>query len=95
MVSDVYMICDAYESGVGWGKSGRAGCNPYPISGGNINAQCHEAWNHGYEFGLESIGLNQQDWYAKQRKQVELDYALEVAANANWSVDPNATSFLS
>lgn len=74
MVSEVYMICDAYESGVGWGKSGRVGHNPYGTSGEAINAQCHEAWQHGYEFGLESIGLAGEDWYAKQRNEVESVY---------------------
>ena len=44
----VWMICVAYESGVGKGKAGKD-CNPYAP-----NTPEHAAWQYGYEFGIES-----------------------------------------
>lgn len=52
-VTHVYMICIAYESGVGKGVDNRDRDNPYTTKGGGINAQCHEAWQHGYDRGQE------------------------------------------
>lgn len=44
----IWMICVAYEAGVGKGKTGRY-INPY-----EANTLEHIAWNYGYEFGIES-----------------------------------------
>lgn len=65
-VSRVYMICDAYESGVGKGRDGVQVENPYAADPG-VNADCHEAWGIGYAEGLsyrfEREG-NTPDWAA-------------------------------
>lgn len=52
MVSEVYMICHAYEAGVGKGRDGSPDRNPYPNDGG-INSKCHEAWGYGYAEGRD------------------------------------------
>jgi hypothetical protein len=48
MVSRVYMICNAYEHGVGRGMKRRAEDNPF-VPGGEEA----EAYRIGWEFGME------------------------------------------
>lgn len=59
-VTHVYMICVAYEAGVGKGIDARDTDNPYPTGGDPINRQCHEAWQHGYDRG-EYIRLQRKE----------------------------------
>lgn len=49
VVSEVYMVCDAYESGVGHGLKNDGKYDDYY---GN-NAVCNEGYKVGYNFGLE------------------------------------------
>lgn len=48
MVSEVFMICDAYESGVGKGLEGREEFRKAPYKEGTPEAEAYET---GYEFG--------------------------------------------
>ncbi len=48
-ISKVFMICDAYESGVGHGFGGNNKGNPYPTG-----TDDYEAYGYGYERGLEN-----------------------------------------
>lgn len=45
-ISKVFMICVAYEQGVGKGQDGSKDRNPYAPG-----TDCHEAWGYGYEEG--------------------------------------------
>lgn len=47
-ITEVFMICDAYEGGMGQGLQRSRGINPYdPLS------KLHEAYQIGYELGLQ------------------------------------------
>ena len=54
-VTDGYMICDAYEAGVGKGLDNWQGGSGITTTGSPINAQCAEAWQHGYDRGQEIL----------------------------------------
>jgi len=69
-ISPVYMVCHAYEAGVGKGRSGIEIANPYDDSPG-LNAQCHEAWQYGYAEGREWF-LAQGDAYRSQAQELEV-----------------------
>ena len=56
----IFMICDAYESGVGKGKANKDTCNPYPYG-----SDCYKAWMFGWEFGQEDFPVTER---AKLRK---------------------------
>lgn len=49
MVSEVFKICNAYESGYGDGQQGEEGKNAYPEG-----SKEHEAYQIGYDAGLAS-----------------------------------------
>jgi len=51
-VSRVYMICHAYEAGVGKGRDGQDVPNPYPTNA-PLSAELHEAWGYGYDEGRQ------------------------------------------
>ena len=51
MVSKVYMICNAYESGIGHGLKKDGLCNPY-----TPGTDEHEAYGVGYQEGVDRAG---------------------------------------
>ena len=50
MVSKVYMICNAYESGIGHGLQQDGMKNPY-----SVGSDEREAWGIGYQEGNERM----------------------------------------
>ena len=50
-ISKVFMICNAYESGVGHGHQMDGLANPFDSK---ISPECHEAYEIGYQFGVNS-----------------------------------------
>jgi len=48
VITDVFMVCNAYESGVGQGMKRSGYKNPY-----QPGSDEHEAWKIGYDFGVE------------------------------------------
>lgn len=51
MVTKTYMICTAYESGMGHGLKKSGKCNPYAAG-----TEEHEAWGIGYDEGVDRSG---------------------------------------
>lgn len=48
MITEVFMICDAYESGMGHGLERDGLINPY-----DKLSKLHEAYQIGYDLGVE------------------------------------------
>lgn len=47
-ISEVFMICDAYENGIGQGLEGSQYLNPY-----DSISKLHEAYKIGFDLGVE------------------------------------------
>lgn len=63
MISEVFMICDAYESGIGHGLQRDGLINPY-----DKMSKLHEAYKIGYELGVQRTAQQPEDHLSEEAK---------------------------